>query len=160
MRSLRRSSHEARFEMMPLLDVVFLLLTFFIYAMVVLVPAEVLDLQLPEFESASQAEPAPIVTISIDDAGQLFVDRELTDLEAVVPRLRDVVQADAATEVWIAADARGSADRLPVFFDLWDRLATEGFTVKLAGAATPATDPGPVPGPTPETVPSPTPDAP
>ena len=41
MRPLRRSEHETRVEMMPLIDVVFLLLTFFIYAMVLMVRAEV-----------------------------------------------------------------------------------------------------------------------
>ena len=32
MRALRRSEHDTRVEIMPLIDVVFLLLTFFIYA--------------------------------------------------------------------------------------------------------------------------------
>ena len=46
MRPLRRSEHETRVEMMPLIDVVFLLLTFFIYAMVLMVRAEVLPVPL------------------------------------------------------------------------------------------------------------------
>ncbi len=37
---IRRPQHEARVEIMPLIDVIFLLLTFFIYAMVLMVRAE------------------------------------------------------------------------------------------------------------------------
>ena len=40
MRALRRPDFDARIEIMPLIDVVFLLLTFFIYAMVLMIRAE------------------------------------------------------------------------------------------------------------------------
>ena len=51
MRALRRTEHETRIEMMPLIDVVFILLTFFIYAMVLVVGAEVLPVPLESYES-------------------------------------------------------------------------------------------------------------
>ena len=55
MRAIRRTDHEMRIEIMPLIDVIFLLLTFFIYAMVLLVRAEMLPMELPEFTSAAPA---------------------------------------------------------------------------------------------------------
>ena len=44
---LRTSLHEPRLEMTPLLDVVFLLLTFFAFSMLVMVRADVVDVDLP-----------------------------------------------------------------------------------------------------------------
>ena len=38
MQVIRRNDHAARIEMLPLIDVIFLLLTFFIYSMVLMVP--------------------------------------------------------------------------------------------------------------------------
>ena len=46
MRSIRRHDLAPRVEMMPLIDVVFLLLTFFIYSFVMMVRAEVLPVVL------------------------------------------------------------------------------------------------------------------
>ena len=51
MRPLRRTDHDTRVEMMPLIDVGFLLLTFFIYAMVLMVRAEVLPVPLESYAS-------------------------------------------------------------------------------------------------------------
>ena len=130
---LRRSEHEMRIEIMPLIDVIFLLLTFFIYAMVLMVRAELLPLQLPEFASAEPAEPAPAVTISIDSEGELFLDRDRIELEQLLPALQERIDRDPGIVIYIAADERGTSDRLPGFFALYDRLAREGLNLRLVG---------------------------
>lgn len=133
MLSLRRSDHDARIEIMPLIDVIFLLLTFFIYAMVMMVRAELLPMELREFASATPAVPAPAITLSIDADGAIFINRRAIALDDVLPELREAVDADPATVIYIAADERGTSDRLPVFFDLYDRLANAGLNIKLVG---------------------------
>ncbi len=130
---LRRSEHEMRIEIMPLIDVIFLLLTFFIYAMVLMVRAELLPLQLPEFASAEPAEPAPAVTISIDSEGDLFLDRDRIELDQLLPALQERTERDPDIVIYIAADERGTSDRLPGFFALYDRLAREGLNLRLVG---------------------------
>ncbi len=136
MLSLRRSNLDTRIEIMPLIDVVFLLLTFFIYAMVLMVRVDLLPMDVAQLESGAAAQPAPAITVSIDSAGRLFVDREPTDLAGILPRLREAVARDSKTVIYVAADAHGEADRLPVFFELYDQLANEGLEIKLVGAAT------------------------
>ena len=86
MLTLRRPQNEPRIEIMPMIDVIFLLLTFFIYAMVLMVRAELLPLQLPEFASGQPATIPPAVTISIDEQGSLFLNREPIILDEVVGR--------------------------------------------------------------------------
>ena len=129
--SLRRTDHEMRIEIMPLIDVIFLLLTFFIYAMVLMVRAEMLPMELPEMASAESATPAPAVTISLDRNGALFLDREPIEAADLVPRLRAAVDEDPKTRVYLAAEAEGDVDRLPTFFDLYDRIANQGIELTL-----------------------------
>ena len=131
--NLRRTDHEPRIEIMPMIDVIFLLLTFFIYAMVLVIRPELVPMELKQFAAGERAEPTPAVTISIDSTGGLFLDRQAIDLDALISRLREIRRADESTVIYIAADMQGETDRLPVFLDLYDRLAVEGIDVRLVG---------------------------
>jgi len=55
MRALRRPDHAPRLEMMPLIDVIFLLLTFFIYQMVVMRPVDTLGVELAPVAGGGRA---------------------------------------------------------------------------------------------------------
>jgi biopolymer transport protein ExbD len=131
--ALRRSDHEARVEIMPLIDVIFLLLTFFIYAMVLMIRAELLPVEMQEFSAGEPAKPAPAVTVSIDRNGDLFVDREPTAMADVIDRLRERKARDPKTVIYVAAEKVGDTDRLPTFLTLYDRLALAGLDIKLVG---------------------------
>lgn len=133
MLTLRRSQHEVRMEIMPLIDVIFLLLTFFIYAMVLMVRAELLPVQMQEFASGTPAMPAPAVTLSLDMKGDLYLDRQLITLDEVVERLEVALAENPETVIYLAADERGENDRLPLFLKLYDRLAHAGLDIKLVG---------------------------
>ncbi len=144
--SLRRPQHEVRMEMTPLLDVIFLLLTFFIYAMVLMVRAELLPIQMQPLLSGRPAAVTPAVTLTIDRAGAIYYNLAPIDLDDVLPRLREARERDPDTVVYIAADATGETDRLPTFLSLYDRLALAGLDLRLVGSPLPA--PGePVEGP-------------
>ena len=131
---IRRTAPEPRLEIMPLIDVIFLLLTFFIYAMVLMHPIAMLDFTPPALGAGAAPTPAPKVAISIDRSGLLYVDRVETALEDLRAVVQTKVDTDPRTEVWVIADRDGDADRLPVFFALMDELADAGFAVKLGGA--------------------------
>ena len=120
-------------EIMPMIDVIFLLLTFFIYAMVLMVRAELLPLQLPKFASGEPATIPPAVTISIDQHGKLFLNREPITVDEVVGRLRKIKEEDPETVIFLAAEERGTVDRLPMFLELYDELAFAGLEIKLVG---------------------------
>lgn len=122
----RDVSLEPRLEIMPLLDVIFLLLAFFIYAMVLLVRAEILPVQLPELSQGRPATNIEAISISLDAEGSLFVDAKPTDLDAVVSTLADALAAKPGARVYLAADMEGHADRLPTFIELVNRLRGSG----------------------------------
>jgi len=151
MRGLRRTEHEMRIEMMPLIDVIFLLLTFFIFALVVMEPAlKMVSMETQSLETMATGTPGPAVTLSIDEQGQLFVDREPIAFEKVLDRLKQAVTEDPETTIFIATAARGTTDRLPTFLALYDQLAFAGLNITFVSynedqAAPPATETVPVP---------------
>ncbi len=137
MLSIRRPQHEARVEIMPLIDVIFLLLTFFIYAMVLMVRAELLPVEMHSFSSGEPARVPPAVAITIDRHGTLFLNRERVAMESILKRLASVKAAEPETIVYIASETTGTKDRLPVFLDLYDELAHAGLEIKLVGSPEP-----------------------
>lgn len=132
MRSLRRTQHEMRIELMPLIDVIFLLLTFFIFALMVMSPAlKMLAMETADLPNAAADLPGTAVTVSIDEKGKIFVDREPATLENIVPRLREAVAQEPDATIYVASSEEGETDRLPVFLALYDTLAPAGLNVKL-----------------------------
>lgn len=132
---LRRPKDEgARIEIVPLIDVIFLVLTFFLYAMVLMVPAKVLPMKLASVEAGERGEAQPSVTISITADGHIAVDRDMVELDDLVERVHSA--AAAAGEgaiVFIAYEEDSSIDRLPLFTEIYSRLRTEGLDIRLVG---------------------------
>lgn len=125
MAHIRRTSPEPRMEMTPLIDVVFLLLTFFIFAMVMMVRANVLDLKLPDLASAEHADQTPLIAVSLDTQGQLYIDSEPVAWEEFVAVLSDRQKARPDAHIAVAVDTDGGA-RADVF-RLIDLLSAGGF---------------------------------
>ncbi len=73
---IRREYRSARLEMTPLIDVVFLLLTFFIYSFVVMVDARVAPMRLTPLATGGPAGPGAAQWVSIDAAGRYALNRE------------------------------------------------------------------------------------
>ena len=121
--------------MMPLIDVIFLILTFFIYAMVLMVRIEVLPVPMESYAGGEAAEPSPAVTLTIALDGQVFVDREPVALEDVLAAVRQRKAMDPETTIYIVmADGEGTVDRGPVLTALWDSLKDAGLEIGLVGA--------------------------
>ncbi len=133
MLSLRRSELEPRIEMMPMIDVIFLLLTFFIYALVLMAPQVMLPLKMQAFGSGKPLAPTPAVTVTINQQGELLLDLDPVSLEELPALLMERTQAEPALEIHLIADERGEQDRLPLFLALFDKLAHSGLNLKLVG---------------------------
>jgi biopolymer transport protein ExbD len=130
MKLSRNSIAPPRIEMMPLIDIVFLLLVFFIYAMLSLAVHHGQPVDLPQSSSAV-LETQEAIVITIQAAGQginLFVDEEPVSLELLSERLRSKKtekQDDQDPEVQICADKTVSYQEL---FQVLDRIKQSGLT--------------------------------
>ncbi|HAW94786.1 MAG: hypothetical protein CMJ33_08975 [Phycisphaerae bacterium] len=117
-----------------MIDVIFLLLVFFIYAMVLMVRVDLVPMELHSFETGQPAEPVPAATISIDLSGTIFLDRQEVTLEDLAARVEERKTLDPATVVYLAvAEGIGTTDRAPILQDVWDRLRPTGLTINLVG---------------------------
>lgn len=112
--------------MMPLLDVVFLLLTFFIYSFVVMIRADALSLGLSPVAGGGQAGTGSIELLLIDGQGGLVYGGERLE-GAEVDRLLEELAADPARpQVYVSLAADGTADRGPVVWSLIQRAQALG----------------------------------
>ncbi|MFZ9690671.1 MAG: ExbD/TolR family protein [Phycisphaerales bacterium] len=131
---VRRTQQELRVEITPMIDVIFLLLTFFIYSMVLMVRVDLLPIELRQFVSGRPATPAPATTITLDLEGSLYLDREKTTIDLAIPAIAKSREIDPATVVYLAiADGQGTVDRAPILQELWDRLRLAGIPINLVG---------------------------
>jgi biopolymer transport protein ExbD len=117
--------------------VVFLLLTFFIYALVLMERIELVPLELKSLEAGTavnDAAPPPARTLSLDGDGRLLLDRQPIDLEAVVPELQDTLGQDPETVLYLAvSDEVGPSDRTPMLLELWNQLRLAETPIKMVG---------------------------
>ena len=98
---------DPEFELTPMIDVVFLLIAFFM-TLISFISAELVELELPEAVEASiPEEPGDRQYISIDRDGQLYfgaspiteeaLTAQLVTLKAELPRLKVFLRADSNT---------------------------------------------------------------
>ena len=126
MRALRRNDFEPRIEMMPLIDVIFLLLTFFIYSMIVMLHAEVLPVSLVPLGTGERGTDVGAHFITIDGDGQLFLDREQVAGAELARRLSDLAADPAEPRLFVAVAAEGRVDRGPIVINLLEQVRTAG----------------------------------
>lgn len=115
-RRLRRTLDEPRLEIMPLVDVIFLLLTFFVFAMALMVRADVLNVSLPRIGAGEPLEQSKLITVGLDADGNVFVNGELAAIEELGATVQDLIargaEAGAPPRVVIAADEAGTSGQL------------------------------------------------
>lgn len=99
---------DPEFELTPMIDVVFLLIAFFM-TLISFISAELIDLELPEAEAASiPEEPGERQYISIDAAGDVYLGATpvayedlaayLANKRAELPTLKVFLRADSVTQ--------------------------------------------------------------
>ena len=95
----------ARIEMVPLIDVVFLLLVFFTYAMLSMIVPRGLKVRLPEVAGSEGTRREP-VAVTIGRSGELWVDREPVELASLVEHVKARIEGVPDAWVLIHGDAR------------------------------------------------------
>ncbi|HEX5656250.1 MAG TPA: biopolymer transporter ExbD [Polyangiales bacterium] len=86
----------------PLVDVMLVLLVVFIVTSPLLTNA--VKVQLPSTQTTNPVEQHESVTVSVDNKGDVWVDKEKVGLEQVEPRLKSVRARDPEVAVHLSAD--------------------------------------------------------
>lgn len=125
MRRLRRLDTTTHIELTPMIDVVFLLLTFFVFAIVLMVRADVLGVSLPELTAGAPAERVEPITVTLLADGSLALMGEPVEADAITESLRTLRADNPDAPVLIASDVAADAGAL---IELADRLVAAGIT--------------------------------
>jgi len=90
-------------NIVPMIDVIFAILTFFIMSTLFLTRSEGLPVNLPKATTAQTERPAQ-ATITIDKSGKIFLDKQVISLEQLENGVRQKVQPQQQMMVVINAD--------------------------------------------------------
>lgn len=109
-------TRKARIEMLPLIDIVFLLLVFFIYAMLSMAVHRGLTVQLPR-SAASELDKKVVVVVTVTQTGDVFVDKAPVALSDLADVLRRALADSRESAVQVFADRDLSYQRLFLVLD-------------------------------------------
>ncbi len=124
MRVHRPNQRRARIEMLPLIDIVFLLLVFFIYAMLSMAVHRGLPVRLPTSATA-KVNKQLILSVTVKSDGRIFVNKEEVPEAALAETLRKKAAGEAEAGVLLFADRGLAYQRL---FRVLDQIRVAGLT--------------------------------
>ncbi|MEJ2157414.1 MAG: biopolymer transporter ExbD [Desulfobacteraceae bacterium] len=111
-----------RVEMLPLIDVVFLLLVVFIYAMLSMAVHKGMPVQLPSSNQIQREKEQPL-SVTIESDGAIFLNKAPVRLEDLADVLKRQPGVDTETGVLLFADRQLRYQQL---FDVLDRIRQAG----------------------------------
>ncbi|OUL27972.1 biopolymer transporter ExbD [Nostoc sp. 106C] len=93
-------------NIVPMIDVIFAILTFFIMSTLFLTRSEGLPVNLPKATSAKQQQIPTKITITVDEKGLVSLNRKPTTIDALTEQVRNLVGANPEALVIINADEK------------------------------------------------------
>jgi len=105
------AKRRARIEILPLIDIVFLLLVFFIYAMLSMAVHRGIPVNLPS-SSSSEIEKKLTLSVAVKDTGDIVLDKDRVPLKDLAPRLRAKSAVTEDLGVLLFADRAVSCELL------------------------------------------------
>lgn len=135
MRFRERTDHEQGVDISPLIDMVFILLIFFMVS-TTFVKDMKLDLNRPSASTASAAS-TKAIRIYIDNAGDVYLDGQPVRVWVIQSRVRDLLASSASGSVLVVTDDQVPAGRLVEVVDQARRAGAQDVgvaTVNEAGA--------------------------
>ncbi|MFT0797874.1 biopolymer transport protein ExbD [Thermostichus sp. MS-CIW-36] len=134
MRIPEENFRSGEINIVPLIDVIFSILVFFVIASLVLTRSEALDVNLPDATTA-EVRLQPDVTVSLTAEGQIAVNQEkIADISALIPAVERILAekpAEGRRLVVINADLALSHGKVVEVMDTLQRVPN----VSLAIAA-------------------------
>ncbi len=115
-------SKSPRVEMLPLIDIVFLLLVVFIYTMLSMAVHKGMPVALPTGNQILPEKKAPI-SVTVTQAGEIFVNKSPVALDNLSTMLKQLPDIDSESGVLLFADKAVAYQQL---FEVLDRIRQAG----------------------------------
>ena len=94
----------AQINIVPMIDVIFAILTFFVMSTLFLTRQEGLPVNLPQASSAKKATQPAKVTLTVDKAGKLFLNKQPITLDKLEAGVKAKVEPERPLMVVLNAD--------------------------------------------------------
>lgn len=133
MKISRRQIKKARIEMIPLIDVVFLLLVTFIFFAMSMTVSRGIPVDLP-VSSAARVEDADTSEITVTRGGALFFDGEEVDGRSLRARLSLLHRESPETRIVVSGDRGASYESIMSVIDSVKRAGISGLSLKVESA--------------------------
>ena len=117
-----QTNKKARIEMLPLIDIVFLLLVFFIYAMLSMAVHRGLPVALPTSSSAL-IDKELVLSVTVKTDGTIYINRDQIPLNDLTSALKNKTKEYKDPGVLLFADRDLSYQKL---FSVMDQIRTAG----------------------------------
>jgi biopolymer transport protein ExbD len=142
---LETEEDDARIEILPLIDVIFCILTFFIMASLTLTRQQAINLDLPK-ASTGVAQNRELKIVSIAPNGQLFMDKQPTDQTRLVESLKAYMKAQPNGLIVLNASPTVSYNQVIQVLDLLRSVGGQRVALATQPADRPAlSEPQPTP---------------
>jgi biopolymer transport protein ExbD len=116
------TDRKVRIEMLPLIDIVFLLLVFFIYAMLSMAVHRGLPVMLPKSTTA-KIDRQLLLSVTVKSNGLIYLDQEQVPLESLTGALRKKAEENPDQGILLFADRDLSYQKL---FRVLDEIRKAG----------------------------------
>jgi biopolymer transport protein ExbD len=118
-----RARIHSHLDIAPLIDIVFLLLVFFMLTSTFVTP-EAIELELPESSSAQSIEITPII-VAINQAGELSLNGNRIVLEHLQNAIAPLMTENSQTPITLKSDAQTQVQQL---LNVMDKIRQAGGT--------------------------------
>ncbi len=125
-------------ELTPLIDVVFLLLIFFMVSTTFVSDDGGLAVELPRSENRDLIPEGSDVALVIDADGRMRLDGEALSLDDLRRKLRQTAESDPSTMVVVRADKELAHGRVVEVMDLVRELGLTQFAIATEAGGTPS----------------------
>jgi len=124
---------KARIEIIPLIDIMFFLLASFMMASLSMIRLESIKMKLPTANTAKRTMRPDIVSIAIDQAGAIFIDKRSVDLPELHAILSNKFRVNTNVPVYIMGDMNASHGSITRVLDVVRREGIQTVSFGIAG---------------------------
>ena len=121
-----------RLDMAPLIDVVFLLLVFFMLTSSMATP-QAIEMNLPK-SSQGISKSLTEITVSVNPSGEVFLNKEQTKVSALASKIEALISAGAPSEVSLEVDYNVSVQQMITVMDELKKAGGGNISLSTAGA--------------------------
>ena len=129
MKISRKHTDKARIEMIPLIDVVFLLLVAFIFFAMSMTINRGIPVNLP-VSSAAQVKEKDCTEISIKKNGEIFFNRDKMNVQILLSRLVLLHRESPGTKIVISGDRKASYESVVSVIDVVKKSGISGLSLQ------------------------------